>query len=226
MPRTARASVGGFCYHVLNRGNARSEVFHKAADYEAFLDAVVESSVRVPIRLLSYCLMPNHFHLVVWPHGDGDLSRWVHWLMTAQVRRYLAHYHHSGHVWQGRFKAFPVQDDGHLLTVLRYVERNPLRAGLVARAEDWSWSSLHAERSTPLPRLDPGPIPRPADWVERVNAALNPVEEEAIRRAIRRGTPVGSDAWVRATAERLDLGFTLRERGRPARARGSDHGVG
>jgi putative transposase len=127
----------------LNRGNARAEVFHAPTDYDAFLDAVAEATLRVPMRTLAYCLMPNHFHLVVWPVGDGDLSRWMHWLTTAHVRRYLAHYRHSGHVWQGRFKAFPAQDDGHLLTVLRYVERNPLRANLVARAEDWPWSSLH-----------------------------------------------------------------------------------
>lgn len=107
MPRTSRASVGGYCYHVLNRRNARAEVFHKPADYAAFLAALGEASVRLPMRLLAYCLMPNHFHLVVRPHADGDLSRWMHWLTTTHVRRYLKHYGQSGHVWQGRFKAFP-----------------------------------------------------------------------------------------------------------------------
>lgn len=76
MPRTARASVGGYCYHVINRGNARAEVFHKGADYDAFLEAIGEARVRLPMGLLGYCLMPNHFHLVLWPHGDGDLGRW------------------------------------------------------------------------------------------------------------------------------------------------------
>jgi putative transposase len=217
LPRTARASEGGLCYHVLNRGNARSEVFHKPADYDAFLDAVAESGVRVPVRVLAYCLMPNHFHLVLWPVGDGDLSRFMHWLTTAHVRRYLTHYGHSGHVWQGRFKAFPVQDDGHLLTVLRYVERNPLRAGLVARAEEWAWSSLHPGQAQVRPRIDPGPIPRHRDWIERVNAAMTRAEEDAVRNAIRRGSPLGHEGWVQDTAERLDLGFTLRGRGRPTR---------
>jgi len=222
VPRTARASEGGLCYHVLNRGNARSEVFHKPADFDAFLDAAAESSVRIPMRVLAYCLMPNHFHLVLWPVGDADLSRWMHWLMNAQVRRDLAHYGHSGHVWQGRFKAFPVQDDGHLLAVLRYVERNPLRAGLVAKAEDWPWSSLHPGRVEAAPRLDAGPIPRPPDWPDRVNMAMNPHEEDAIRNAIGRGTPLGTDRWVGATAEQLDLGFTMRGRGRPAQAVGDN----
>jgi putative transposase len=217
MPRTARASEGGLCYHVLNRGNARAEVFHDPADYEAFLDAMAESNVRLPVRVLAYCLMPNHFHLVLWPVGDGDLSRWMHWLTTTHVRRYLARYHHSGHVWQGRFKAFPVQDDGHLLAVLRYVERNPLRAGLVSRAEDWPWSSLHTNRTKTGPQLALGPAPRPSNWVDRVNQAMTEAEEEAVRNAIRRGAPLGNEPWVRQTAKRLNLGFTLRGRGRPVR---------
>ena len=118
MPRTARASVGGMCYHVLNRGNGQAKVFHKDADYAAFLDLMVEANERLRLRVLGYVLMPNHFHLVLWPRGDGDLSRWMQWLMTSHVRRYHRHYHGSGHVWQGRFKAFPIQQDEHLLAVL------------------------------------------------------------------------------------------------------------
>src|SRR5438093_3976224 len=151
MPRTARASVGGVCYHVLNRGNGRATVFHKDGDYRAFLTAIRDLEAEVPMRLLAYCLMPNHFHLALWPVGDGDLSRWMHWLMTVHVRRYHRHYHSDGHVWQGRFKAFPIQEDDHLRAVLRYVERNPLRAGLVRRAEDWPWSSLHLASSAAAP---------------------------------------------------------------------------
>jgi len=103
MPRTARASVGGLCYHVINRGNGRAEVFHKARDYQAFVDLLRGSRARVPMRLLAYCVMPNHFHAAVWPHADGDLGRWMQWLLTAHVRRYHGHYQTSGHVWQGRF---------------------------------------------------------------------------------------------------------------------------
>lgn len=180
MPRTIRASEGGMCYHVLNRGNARAEVFHKSGDYEAFLDTTAEAGLRVPMRVLAYCLMPNHFHLVVRPVADGDLSRWMGWLMTTHVRRYLTHYHHSGHVWQGRFKAFPIQDDGHLLAVLRYVERNPLRANMVAKAEEWPWSSLHPGASRRPLKVE-CPEPHPADWTERVNAAMSEAEEAAIR---------------------------------------------
>jgi putative transposase len=107
--------------------------------------------------------MPNHFHLALWPREDGEVSRWTHWLMTKQVRCYLGRYRSSGHVWQGRFKAFPIQENEHLLSVLRYIERNPLRAGLVGRAEEWPWSSLRwvsAPAQAPV-RLEPGTVPRP-----------------------------------------------------------------
>ena len=131
MPRTARASVGGYCYHALNRGNGRARVFHDDDDYNAFLHLLREASARVPMRLIGYCLMPNHFHLVLWPYEDGYLSHWMQWLLTSQVHGYRKRNRGSGHVWQGRFKAFPIEQDDHLLQVLRYVERNALRASLV-----------------------------------------------------------------------------------------------
>ena len=123
--------------HVLNRGNRRDPVFHNPADYDAFVEAMTDACTRVRIDLLGYCLMPNHFHMIVRTDRDGDLGRWMQWLLTAHARRYHRHYGTTGHVWQGRFKAFPVEDDDHLVTVLRYVERNALRAELVSRAEDW-----------------------------------------------------------------------------------------
>ena len=202
MPRTARAAVGGVCYHVLNRGNARAEVFRQAGDYQAFVQLLRQSVDRVPIRVLGYCLMPTHFHMaVVWPRADRDLSRWMQWLLTAHVRQYHRHYGSSGHVWQGRCKAFPIQQDAHLLIVLRYIERNPLRAGLVARAEDWLWSSLRAW-GTPGTFLDPGPVPRPADWVSWVNAAMTEADVKRIRHSVTRGTPFGSEAWAAEIARR------------------------
>lgn len=166
MPRTARASVGNVIYHVLNRGNARAEVFHKPDDYAAFQELLGKATERVPVRVLAWCLMPNHFHLVLWPRAEGDLGRFMQWLLTSHVRRYHRHYHTSGHVWQGRFKAFPVQGDEHLLTLVRYVERNPLRAQLVRKAESWSWSSLHARRQPQPPAwLVAGPVRRPTNWL-------------------------------------------------------------
>jgi putative transposase len=207
MPRTARACSGGYTYHVLNRGNAQATVFHKPADYETFVDMMAEASVRIPMRILGSCLMPNHFHLALWPRDDGDLSRWMHWLMTTHVRRYLRHDRSTGHGWQGRFKAFPTQEDEHLLTVLRYIERNPLRAGLVARAEDWPWSSLRwlsAPERAPV-RLEPGTVPRGSLWIEGVNAATAEIDLEVVRESVRRDRPFGSSAWTQETAQALGL---------------------
>jgi putative transposase len=216
MPRTARASVGNMCYHVLNRGNGRATVFHQAGDYAAFLDLIAAADKRLPIRILSYALLPNHFHLVLWPHEDGDLSRWMQWLLTSHVRRYHRHYQGTGHIWQGRFKAFPIERDEHLLAVLRYVERNPLRAGLVERAEDWPWSSIAWRTKGMRPRmLSKWPIPCPSNWLEHVNSAQSPAELVSLRKSVARGTPFGCEEWVERTASKLGLESTLRERGRP-----------
>ena len=215
MPRTARASVGGYCYHVINRGNARQDVFHKPEDFAAFARLLSEASERLPMRLVGWCLMKNHFHLVLWPHHDGDLSRWMQWLLTAHVRRYHKHYNSSGHVWQGRFKAFPIQRDEHLLSVLRYVERNPLRAALVERAEDWDWSSLTAVPGPDHPALHPGPVPRGRNWRQWVNQVETEAELAALRRSVMRGAPFGNDRWQKRTATALGLESSLQPRGRP-----------
>jgi putative transposase len=219
MPRTARASVGGICYHAINRGNGRTRVFHDETDYRSFVELLAPATDRVPMRIVGGCLMPNHFHWVLWPREDGDLSTFMQWLLTSHVRRHHRRHGTDGHVWQGRFKAFPIQSDGHLLTVLRYVERNALRAGLVARAEEWPWSSLAWRPpgvSGPV-RLDEGPTERPSRWVQFVNAPQNEEELTALRRCVNRGTPFGSETWIIRTARRLGLEATLRPQGRPKR---------
>jgi putative transposase len=206
------------CYHVINRGNARAEVFHKHDDYAAFLKLLDEAGERLDMRLIGYCLMPNHFHLVLWPRQDGDLGRYMQWLLTSHVRRYHRHYGGSGHVWQGRFKAFPIQHDEHLLTVLRYVERNPLRAASlrIRKAERYPWSSAGAPPPKVLrPALDAGPVARGRDWLEWVNQPLTAEELAAVRQSIERGSPFGSETWQQRTARRLGLESTLRPRGRP-----------
>ena len=216
MGRTARASQGGFVYHVLNRGNGRTDVFHNDDDYAAFVTLMQEAHEKVPIRLVGYCLMTNHFHLVLWPHGDGDLSRWMQWLMTAHVRRYHLHYKGSGHVWQGRFKAFPIQDDEHYLTVLRYVERNPLRANLVQQSQDWDWSSLNpTQRSGPIGMLSEGPVAKPAEWTRFVNGVETEAELTALRHSVSRRTPFGDPNWQNTTATQLGVEASMRLLGRP-----------
>src|SRR3984957_4727001 len=139
MPRQARSAPGGLVYHAMNRGNGRQRLFHKEADYLAFEKVMLQAIARTPTRLLGWCLMPNHWHLILWPKEDGELSAFVRWLTLTHTQRWHAHRHSAGrgHVYQGRFKSFPIEKDEHLLTVLRYVERNALRARMVERAEDW-----------------------------------------------------------------------------------------
>jgi len=221
MPRTARASAGDYCYHVINRGNGRAQVFHADGDYKAFVTLLDEASQRTPIRTLAYCLMPNHFHLALWPHNDGDLSRWMQWLLTTHVRRYHRWHESSGHIWQGRFKAFPIQHDEYLLTVLRYIEQNPVRAKLVTRVEEWQWSSAHCwtnSSSHPSPGIEPGPVPRPEPWLSWANHEIGVTQLEQIRMSVNRGTPFGSAAWMNHAALALGLEASLRPLGRPRKA--------
>src|SRR3954447_20502884 len=138
MGRPLRFDRGGFVYHVLNRANGRLPIFLKDGDYQAFLRILAEAQEHVPgMRLLAYCLLPNHWHLVLWPRHDGELADFAHWLTLTHTQRWHAHYRDvgTGHLYQGRFKSFPVAEDAHFLQVCRYVERNALRAGLVRRAE-------------------------------------------------------------------------------------------
>lgn len=206
MARTARASKGGICYHVINRGNAQATVFHDPSDYESFIRLFAKACERIPMRILCYCLMPNHFHLVIWPHNDGDMSRWMQWLLTSHVRRYHRLRGSSGRVWQGRFKAFPIQQDPHLLTVMRYVERNPVRANLVDSAIDWEWSSISTSgNDTRRAILSPAPIAIPSNWLTWVDQAITSAELDALRRCGRRQSPYGSRSWCEATAKSLRL---------------------
>jgi putative transposase len=214
MPRHPRASQAGYCYHVLNRGNGRRTLFQKEGDFAAVVMLLGQAGERTPVRLLAYCLMRNHFHLAHWPRADGDLSAYMGWLLTAHVRRYHQHYHGSGPIYQGPFRSFPIQEDDHLLTVLRYIERNPVRAGLVASAQAWPWSSA-APRQGGQPTLEAGPVPRPARWLDYVNGPQTEAEVEALRKCIRRRRPFGEASWMDKTARVLGLEASLRPRGRP-----------
>ena len=220
MGRPKRAAEGGLVYHVLNRANARMTIFGTDGDYEAFERVLEEAVGRTKTRLLAYCAMPNHWHLVVWPRDDGELSDFTGWLTLTHTQRWHAHRHStgSGHVYQGRFKSFPVQEDEHFYTVCRYVERNALRANLVGQAEDWRWGSLYRwKRGTAKEKLllSSWPLPRRPGWVDHVNAPQTDAELAALRRCVNRGCPFGEDTWCDRAVRRLGLQSTLRPPGRP-----------
>jgi putative transposase len=217
MPRRPRAATGGYVYHVLNRAVGRATLFESSADNEAFVRILTEAPGQVPMRLLAWCLMPNHWHLVVWPRRDGELSDYLRWVTVTHTQRWHAAHGTSGTgpLYQGRFKSFPVQSDEHYWIVCRYVERNPLRANLVKSARLWPWSSLPRRAQADGPLLSAGPTPLRRDWAAWVDRAESPAELAALRRSVVRGAPYGSDRWQKQTALRLSLGATLRPRGRP-----------
>ena len=223
MGRANRVAVGGMAYHVLNRANAGMTIFESDHDYAAFQRVVVEAREREDMRILSYCIMPNHWHFVLWPRRDGDLSRFTGWLTLTHTQRWHARRGTvgSGHLYQGRFKSFPIQEDEHLLTVCRYVERNARRANLVDRAEDWQPGSLWQYRhgsDEDQHLLSPWPLPRPRQWVALVNRPQPEEELKALRHSIVRGAPFGDAVWVPKIARKLGLESTLRPRGRPKKA--------
>lgn len=208
-------------FHVINRGVGRQTIFHKEEDYAAFERVMAEAWERVPIRILSYTLMPNHWHFALWPRTDDEVGEFTKWMTHTHTQRWHAHYHSSGtgHLYQGRFKSFPVQENVHLLLVLRYIERNALRANLVGRAENWPWCSLwRREKRRGVAMLSDWPIDRPTDWVEFVNEPHGRDEREALRRSVNRGCPFGDEAWQKRMVEELELEQTMRPRGRPRKA--------
>jgi putative transposase len=226
MGRALRQAASGVVYHVLNRRVLRLPLFEDDGDYLAFERVLVEAlqQPHAP-ALFCFCLMPNHWHLLLRPRTGNDLSRWMQWLTVTHTHRW--HRHHgtagTGPLYQGRFKSFPVQTDEHFLIAARYVERNGLRAKLCRRAEQWRWSSLAlrqgaagSEVETALRQaLSPWPLAAPRQWLRQVNEPHSTEELAALQRSITRGTPLGSERWIERTATHLGLESTLRPRGRP-----------
>jgi putative transposase len=207
-------------FHVLNRGVGRMRMFLKDADFEAFERTIEKTLESCPMRICAYCLLSNHWHFVLWPERDGDLGAFMQKLTITHVRNWQENRRRVGygHLYQGRYKSFPLESDEHFYQVMRYVERNALRANLVRRAEDWRWSSLWRRvhgAADDRRWLSGWPLPRPRDWADLVNQPQTEAELEAIRRSVRRGQPYGQDYWVKSIAQQLGLESTLRSRGRP-----------
>jgi putative transposase len=200
----------------MNRAVRRTVLFIHESDFEAFIAVVREGLLRFNIKVIAYCLMPNHWHFVVICDRIEELSAWMHWIEGTHANRWNGAHglRGTGAVYQGRFTAVPVQTEHSLIRVCRYVERNALRKGLVAAAEKWTWSSLFAvcENCHHLP-LEPWPILRPLNWVELVNGPDNASELEDLRTLIRRNQPIGDSLWQKAVAPYI--GQSMRPIGRP-----------
>ena len=220
MGRALRTDVGEYVYHVLNRANARSTLFKKKSDYQLFEEVLEDAQQRFGMRILAYTVMPNHWHLVLYPKCDGDLSKFVNWFTLTHTQRWHAAHQTTGHghLYQGRYKSFLCEEDTHFIQLVRYVERNPLRANLVRRAEDWQWGSAwRRARGTPKQKklLTDWPVPMPRDYAALLHEPQSENEVEAMRQTVTRGNPFGSSTWVEETIKKFKLETTIRPRGRP-----------
>ncbi|MCG2687426.1 transposase [Candidatus Parcubacteria bacterium] len=220
MPRTARIDVGGYVYHVINRANARVQIFDNDEDYKQFEYILTEATKKYNMRLLAYCIMPNHWHLVLYPHNDRDMGLFMGWLTNTHTRRW-----HTakktigqGHLYQGRYKSFLCQNDKHFLILVRYVERNAKKANLVKKAEDWRWSSGWRRKHGTTEQkkiLSEWPVLVPNNYLHILNEPQAEDEEKALERATEKGTPFGNINWVQRIIKKFGLEQTVRNVGRP-----------
>jgi putative transposase len=227
MGRLPRLIEDGLIYHAINRGNNRSNVFADDADHLAFLGALAKTKVRYPFSLFGYCLMTNHFHLLLQPEPGQSISRILQSLTVAHTWRYHKRHRTSGHVWQGRFKSPAIQDDMHLLVVLRYIEANPFRARIVQDLSQYRWSSFaHHGLGHDDPLLSPFPeweelgrteAERRRRWRAKLRSEQDDNELTSVRASLQSGRPLGAANWVEAAAKRLKIELSPRPRGRPRR---------
>lgn len=220
MSRAPRIDVADLVYHVINRANARQTIFHSSEDYIHFEQLLKESAKRTDMRILGYVLMPNHWHLLLYPKNDGDVALFMQWLTLTHTNQYHAKKRTigHGHIYQGRYKSFLVAKDQYLVTVLKYIERNPVRAKLVSKVEAWKWGSGYRRLDGTLKEkalLAPMLIDLPRNYRTWVNAPDKEEELEALRTSVNKGKPFGAMQWVERTVEKFGLQLTTRGRGRP-----------
>jgi putative transposase len=224
MPRHARTDIAGEIYHVVNRANGRGFIFQTDDDYLSVIETIEGALKRHPLDIFSFCIMSNHWHFAVRPHVDGDIGRFFGNMTQKVTQRWHACHHSvgSGHLFQGRFRSFLVQTDPYFIQLMRYIEANPLRAKLVARAEDWRWGSLHLRingQDAAAKILAAWPLEYEGDYLNDVNVSLPDSFLQRVRHSASRGTPLGEEGWTKDTIERYGLEHTVRQRGRPFKAK-------
>lgn len=215
MPRIPRGIAAEGIYHIINRGNMRMKVFDDQDDYEYFLELLKSRALKEKIAIHAYCIMPNHFHLLVSLMYEGNLSRWMHLVMTSHVRYYHKKNKTSGHIWQGRYKSFIVEKDSYYSSTIRYIEANAQRAELVKQAQEWEYGSLYERVSTSRNMLCEPLLELGDDWVNFVNQPMRIYEIQKIRNSVNRQAPLGEEGWQIEVAAQYGLLSTLQEQGRP-----------
>jgi putative transposase len=220
MSRAPRVDVGNVIYHIINRANGRHTLFHKPEDYKHLEELLQLAKERTDVAVLGYIVMPNHWHLVVRPKENGDLSTFMQWLTLTHTQQYHARKRTigHGHLYQGRYKSFIIEDDKYLLTVIKYIERNPVRARLCKKVEEWQWGSGYrrlegiAKEKALLTEL-PTDVPR--NYREWVNTPDKENDLKELRISVNKGKPFGTMNWAEHMIKRFGLELTTRGRGRP-----------
>ena len=219
MARLARIVAPGLPHHVTQRGNRGLETFFSEADYRAYLGLLAESCAQAATEVWAYCLMPNHVHLILVPsHSDG-LRAALGEAHRRYTRRINQRQDWRGHLWQERYHSFPL-DEPHLAAAVRYVERNPVRAGLARRPEDWAWSSARAHldgRDDALVRVAPL-LERFPDWRGYLSDDVDAAALKTLRQHGRSGRPLGSERFVAKLETELGRHIGAGRRGRPPKA--------
>jgi len=220
MGRPERTDIGGYLYHIINRANARAKIFNSDKEYQNFENILFEGVEKFEMRLIVYTLMPNHFHLVLYPKHDGEIQKFMHWVTLTHTQRWraLTNTIGHGHLYQGRYKSFLVETDKYLWALLAYVERNSIRAKLVKSPKDWKWSSYYKRlHGTPLQKklLATDSITWPTNYEKLFLLNEDKERLELIRNSINRGKPFGSDSWTNRILKKFGLEATERKRGRP-----------
>ena len=220
MGRAPRIDLGGYIYHIINRANGRQTLFKDSRDYVQFEKILTEAVEIFDLPLLAYTVMPNHFHFVFFPSQDDQISQFMQWFTLTHTKRYHVRKKTTGqgHLYQGRYKSFLVQDDMHALQLIRYVERNPLRANLIRDPLAWKYSSLYrrykgTEKEKKI--LGEWSIKEPKDYLTYLTTPESDDELEALRCSVNKGRPFGDDDWMLDMVEKHDLYSTTRSGGRP-----------
>lgn len=216
MGRAPRVDVGNGMYHIINRANARLQLFFKEKDYKLLESIIKDGAEKFDTRVIAYCIMPNHFHLVVWTREDGELQKYMQWVTLTHTQRWHVQNKTTGHghLYQGRYKSFIIEDDKHLFTVMRYVERNPLRAKLVKNLSNWKYSSF-VNREDKKTFVTKPPISLPGHYNTLVHTPLTANEIDSVRYSVNKGKPFGTEAWTDGIIDKYKLHTTVRGRGRP-----------
>ena len=220
MTRSLRVDIGGEIYHCINRAVGRQTIFKENKDYKLFESILQEVVDITGMRILAYSIMPNHFHLVLYPENNGDLSDFMKRITVTHTQRYRANTQTVGEgpLYQGRYKSFLIQNDNHLLTVLRYVERNPLTANLTQDVLSWEYGSVYRRykgTSKEKKLLFPWVCGEPKDYIKFLTQPITVKEMGKIELSETKGVPFGDDEYILDKVKKYNLGSTLRGKGRP-----------